>query len=590
MYLIDRYILRSHIAPFVFGTGTVVFLFLMQFLILSLEQLVGKGLSEWLILKLIVLNMSWMLILAVPMGVLFSTLMAFGMMSMTHEVTIVKASGASLLRMMTPVIISAFILYIGLFWFNDRILPQSNLEVKILMNDIQRKKPTFALESGLFSTQLDGYTILSRHVDSLTGILNGVTIYDMTRYQNRNIISADTGKISFTPDYKKLILDLSKGEIHQFSISTLDNYKIINFDNYRIAMDAFGFAFEQSRADMVSKGDREMNIADMKVIVDTAESGRNKLVVKLDSVINNILDDFIFGKSNLASNAVTSNKSAIINLDSASSKPIADTVKKTAAPQNKIVKDTAKKESYLSQINKKFSKAVKERRTNLNEDTVFSEESKSRMQKQMSEESKKLTADSIRKDAIAKGLAAKEKYASESNNLIKNSKFPAKTIEKNPENKIKIVEQNVVDTSYSEILGRILRRLNLAKSNIQPDINNIQYFSSRSGQYQVEIFKKYSIPFACLIFVFVGAPLGVITRGGNFGISAGISLGFYLFYWACLIGGEKLADRGILAPWLAMWTANIIVGVIGIFLTLKVNYESLNLVLFSKLFSRKKRS
>ena len=105
MSLLDRYILRAHIAPFLFGFSTVVFLFLMQFILKYIDQLVGKGIDNWVIIQLIGLNIVWMVVLAVPIAVLFSTLMAFGSMSAAHEVTIIKSSGGSLLRMMTPVVI-----------------------------------------------------------------------------------------------------------------------------------------------------------------------------------------------------------------------------------------------------------------------------------------------------------------------------------------------------------------------------------------------------------------------------------------------------------------------------------------------------
>jgi lipopolysaccharide export LptBFGC system permease protein LptF len=565
---------------------------------ISLEQLVGKGLSEWLIIKLIVYNMSWMVILAVPMGVLFSSLMAFGSMSMAHEVTIVKASGGSLIRMMMPVIVAAFGLYIGLFLFNDIILPESNHQVKIMMNDIQRKKPSFALEKGLFSTQLDGYTILSRNVDSISGVLSGVTIYDMTRFQNRNIISADSGWISFTPDYKKLVLDLKDGEVHQFAVNFVDNYKIIRFTDYRIAMSAYGFAFEQSNADMVSKGDREMNVADMTTIVDTAESNKRNIFKKIDSSISKSINDFIAGHTKITPDTIKSLKTS--NIDSTLAiKP--DTTKsvnknniaekkKLIVPkltkkddlETKEIKKTEKKEdkskdsglTYLEIVNQKFKKAIKEGNSDINRENVVDDiNNQKNIKKALDEEKKKFDEDSAKtaliKIAVDKKTgnsepAKRNKVKKEVTNLI-----PDVVEQKNVKSSISF------DTTYPEVLNRILQQTNLIKSTIQTDINNLKFFDSRSEQYQVEIYKKYAIPFACLIFVFVGAPLGVITKGGNFGISAGISLAFYIFYWACLIGGEKLADRGILAPWLAMWMANIIVGIIGILLTLRVSNESI---------------
>jgi lipopolysaccharide export system permease protein len=174
-----------------------MFLFLLQFLMNNLDKLIGKGLDNAIILQVIMLSLSWMIVLAIPMGVLFSTLMAFGSMSGAHEITIIKSGGRSLYRMMFPLIIIGAGLFYGVYWFNDSILPESNHRFKILMQDIQRKKPTFAIESGRFVSQLEGYTILARKVDTLSGALYGVTIYD-NGYTNRtNVLSADTGSISF---------------------------------------------------------------------------------------------------------------------------------------------------------------------------------------------------------------------------------------------------------------------------------------------------------------------------------------------------------------------------------------------------------
>jgi lipopolysaccharide export system permease protein len=87
--------------------------------------------------------------------------------------------------------------------------------------------------------------------------------------------------------------------------------------------------------------------------------------------------------------------------------------------------------------------------------------------------------------------------------------------------------------------------------------------------FSVEIQKKYAIPVACIVFVLIGAPLGMRARRG--GLAAGfLSVAFFLFYWACLIGGEQLADRGLLRPWLAMWVANLLLGAGGVYLTIRL--------------------
>jgi len=91
----------------------------------------------------------------------------------------------------------------------------------------------------------------------------------------------------------------------------------------------------------------------------------------------------------------------------------------------------------------------------------------------------------------------------------------------------------------------------------------------RINAFLVEINKKYSIPAACLVFTVIGVPMGVMFRSGGLGVSGGLSVVFFLVYWICLIGGEDLADRGLAAPWLAMWFPNIIILALGVIFTIR---------------------
>ena len=437
MRILGRYILKGHIGPFLFGTSTVMFLFMFQFILKYIDQLVGKGLSEWVIIQLIAYNLSWMLVLAVPMGVLFSTLMAFGGLSASQEVTIIKASGGSLIRMMIPVLFMGALTTLFVFWFNDAILPEANHRAKALMNDITRKKPTFSIEAGQFSAQLEGVTILARSVDSLNGTLKGVTIYDNRNREMQNIISADTGKIEFTYDQSKLLMNLTNGEVHQLMKDEVKNYRIINFKTYQIVIGADGFAFDRSSLDMISRGDREMRIKDMQIIVN--EANRNS-----------------------------------------------DTI------ENKIQKSIKRHFDYVSGTGR-----------------------------------------------ITEGMMDEP---------------PAQ--------------------SRSVALRSAQQRISFISSSLKTELGRKEDYLLKAEQYDVEIQKKYAIPFACFIFVLIGCPLGIITRGGNFGFSAAISLAFYVFYWACLMGGEKLADRGYLSAVISMWLGNFLIGMIGILLVIKVNNES----------------
>ena len=167
----------------------------------------------------------------------------------------------------------------------------------------------------------------------------------------------------------------------------------------------------------------------------------------------------------------------------------------------------------------------------------------------------------------------------------------------------RIQQEFISDTTSSKILEgrnkslkislyRAEDKIRAAKNSLVPILRRIDNYQKRVNKYWVEVHKKYSIPFACIIFVLIGAPLGTMTRKGGFGVAAGISLIFFLVYWAFLIGGEKLSDRNLLSPFWGMWTANILLGFLGIILVRKSAKEriELNINFLKKIIPKKWRN
>lgn len=99
--------------------------------------------------------------------------------------------------------------------------------------------------------------------------------------------------------------------------------------------------------------------------------------------------------------------------------------------------------------------------------------------------------------------------------------------------------------------------------------DQVENIGNNISKYNVEIHKKFSIPFACIVFVFLGVPLGLSSRHANKGIAVSMSLVFILVYYFFLIGGEQLADRGRVPAWAAMWSPNILLGALGVYLTFR---------------------
>jgi len=118
------------------------------------------------------------------------------------------------------------------------------------------------------------------------------------------------------------------------------------------------------------------------------------------------------------------------------------------------------------------------------------------------------------------------------------------------------------------------RRTGRMYQKIRGETNVIRGYRRAVRSLRVEIHKKYSIPLACIVFVLVGAPLGIVARQGSLAVGGGLSLVFFLIYWTFLIGGEQLADRGIVGPVVAMWAPNLLVGIGGIYLLIRTVREA----------------
>jgi len=122
-------------------------------------------------------------------------------------------------------------------------------------------------------------------------------------------------------------------------------------------------------------------------------------------------------------------------------------------------------------------------------------------------------------------------------------------------------------------LLRVERRLKNLKRGIESDFSLIASYKNSINKYLVELHKKFSIPFASVVFVLIGAPLGMMAKKSGFAVSSVFSLGFFIIYWAFLIGGEEFADRGLLSPALSMWLPNIVLGSLGIIICYRMSIE-----------------
>ncbi len=112
------------------------------------------------------------------------------------------------------------------------------------------------------------------------------------------------------------------------------------------------------------------------------------------------------------------------------------------------------------------------------------------------------------------------------------------------------------------------------KNQVKSELSSLKALDKENWRLLVEVHKKYSIPVACIVFVLVGAPLGIMARRGSMAVAGGIGFAFFLLYWSSLIGGEELADNQFISPFWAMWSANIICGAGGVYLIFHSIHEA----------------
>lgn len=450
-----RYIYRELIFPFLFAIGVVTFILLANFLIKSVDRLLGKGLPAAVLFEFLYLNLAWIIAMAVPMAVLVAALMAYGRLAEDNEITALRSSGISFVTILSPAIIFGIAVCVFMLYFHDDVLPEFNHRARLLASAIYRQRPSLTIEPGYFIDDIPEYSIYVK--EKVGDSLRKITIYNKDAQEIQTTIYADSGYLAV--DGNVVLFTLYHGQIHEIDLRGLSDYRRIDFAKQRIAILMDNLLLE--RRELAMRGDREMTIAMMQEEIKRFERERQQITQKINYLIEQEL--------------------------------------KYQATQSYAPRE----QEYLNSVVESYH------RGNI--------------------------------PAVIKGL---ENW--QASNL---QAYPAETA--------KIHNRRLLN-----LLNRLKAEYSLALS-----------YRKQVYKYAVEVQKKYSIPFACIVFILIGAPLGVMTRRGGITVAATLSLLFFLLYYVFLIGGEELADAALIAPFWAMWTPNILLGIIGIYLIYYTTYE-----------------
>jgi lipopolysaccharide export system permease protein len=178
--LLSRYLLRQLAAPFLFALGALTSLMLLSQVAKKFGALVGKGLPWGVIAEVFALSLPFIVAMTLPMAVLVAVLYAFSHLAADNEITAMRASGISVYQILVPVLAWGTLMSAFNFVFVDQVLPRTNAELRTLLIDINRKKPTFELrEQTINEVPASQYFLRAGRIDAATGRLRDITIYDV---------------------------------------------------------------------------------------------------------------------------------------------------------------------------------------------------------------------------------------------------------------------------------------------------------------------------------------------------------------------------------------------------------------------------
>ena len=276
--ILVRYVLKELIGPFLASLFGITFLFVVDFLVKILDNVLSKGLPASTVIEIFVLNLAWMLSLSIPMAVLVASLMTFGRMSGDQEITAVKAAGVSPLSLMRPVLLVALLLSVLMVVFNNWVLPEANHRSVELMNAVSRKKPHVFIDAGRLITQFPGVQLWVNRIDPVSGTLYGIQIFEMEKKGAPRIVYADSTSMDYVDNGATLMLRLRSGETHLVDPDDEDNYFRIRFFSQDLAMQNVDDRLE--RRSRSYRSDREMPVEMMWDVVMDARAKYDSALVQ----------------------------------------------------------------------------------------------------------------------------------------------------------------------------------------------------------------------------------------------------------------------------------------------------------------------
>ncbi|MBQ3689276.1 MAG: LptF/LptG family permease [Bacteroidales bacterium] len=521
MKKLDIFLLKSYFGPLIATFFISLFVLLMQFLWKYIDDLVGKGLESSVIAEFLGLASISLIPMALPLAILLASIMTFGNLGEKFELTAIKASGISLQRTMTPLIILTLIISIGAFFIANDIIPYANLKFRALIYSIQSQRPEMNIKPGIFNNDIQNFSIRVSKKNPKTNMMYDFIVYDHTKDKGcKSVTVADSGSMTMTADGRYMLVTLYNG----ISYDEMDNRTNGTEKKYPFRKDVFkkqtflfnlsGFDFNRSDESLFRNSYQVQDIFRLTRSTDS-----------LQGIYNRRTEDL---SENLTSHYYL----------------------KRATHRDREFKDSI----LRTRVNKPHVQS--QSRDLLNPDELSSED-------YAKQDSAYKHEDSIIKLKIAINKDS-----------LRNFVYSVDTKDLKIAVDLDSIYANMSEQDKQSVINKTKEFATEAQSLIT---RNEEDFISRKrliARFRNAWHQKFTLSFACLIFFFIGAPLGAIIRKGGFGLPIVVSVLVFLIYYMISTAGMKMAREGVWEPWQGMWLSSFIILPLGIFLTYKATVDA----------------
>lgn len=299
---LDILILRSFIGPFIVTFFITLFVLVMQFFWLYMDELLGKGLGTWMILQLLFYMSTTMVPLALPLGILLASIMTFGNMGEAFELVAIKSAGISLLRFMRPLVLFIMLVSGLAFLFNNNVIPFANLKALSLLYDLRNSKPAFNIKPGQFNKDIENFSIRVGEKDKDGRTIRNIMIYDhATGLGNEKLVLAREGVMIPSPDKQFLIFRLKDG--WRYEETTEDNGTTqvqkqirMHFKSWDKVFDLSSFKLSRTSEDLFKDAYQMMNVRQLTERIDSMDRYKVTLARNVGSYIGPYITTFANGE------------------------------------------------------------------------------------------------------------------------------------------------------------------------------------------------------------------------------------------------------------------------------------------------------